>query len=32
MATYDDPQWVHELLKILQSRKLGLVRSLARQI
>lgn len=28
MATYDDPEWVHELLKILQVRKLGFVRSL----
>ncbi len=28
MATYDDPQWVHELLGILQRRKLTFVRSL----
>ncbi len=28
MATYDDPQWVHELLRILQSRKKVFVRSL----
>lgn len=28
MATYDDPQWVHELLSILQRRKLAWVRSL----
>ena len=28
LATYDDPEWVHELLKILQSRKLGFVKSL----
>jgi uroporphyrinogen-III decarboxylase len=28
MATYDDPEWVHELLKILQTRKLGFVKSL----
>ncbi|GAK57071.1 uroporphyrinogen-III decarboxylase-like protein [Candidatus Vecturithrix granuli] len=28
MATYDDPEWVHTLLKILQTRKLGFVRSL----
>jgi uroporphyrinogen decarboxylase len=28
MATYDDPQWVHELLGILQRRKMTFVRSL----
>ena len=28
METYDDPQWVHELLHILQARKLTFVRSL----
>jgi hypothetical protein len=28
MATYDDPQWVHELLGILQRRKLTFARSL----
>lgn len=28
MATYDDPEWVHELLNILQARKLGFVKSL----
>ena len=28
MATYDDPKWVHELLGILQRRKLAWVRSL----
>ena len=28
LATYDDPQWVHELLTILQTRKLGFVESL----
>ena len=28
MATYDDPAWVHELLGILQRRKLAFVRSL----
>lgn len=28
MATYDDPAWVHELLKILQKRKLGYIQSL----
>ena len=28
MATYDDPEWVHTLLKILQTRKLRFVRSL----
>ena len=28
MAAYDDPEWVHELLKILQMRKLGFVKSL----
>ncbi len=27
MATYDDPEWVHELLKILQARKLNFVKS-----
>ena len=29
MATYDDPQWVHQLLGILQRRKLEFTRSLA---
>ena len=29
METYDDPAWVHELLKILQRRKLIYTRSLA---
>jgi uroporphyrinogen decarboxylase len=29
MATYDDPQWVHELLSSLQRRKLEYVRSMA---
>jgi uroporphyrinogen decarboxylase len=29
MATYDDPGWVHELLGILQRRKLTFTRSLA---
>lgn len=29
LAAVDDPDWVHELLKILQSRKLAFVRSLA---
>jgi uroporphyrinogen-III decarboxylase len=28
MATFDDPQWVHEFLKILQSRKKVFVRSM----
>jgi uroporphyrinogen decarboxylase len=28
MATYDDPEWVHTFLKILQARKLGFARSL----
>lgn len=28
LATYDDPAWVHELLGILQRRKLAFVRSL----
>lgn len=28
LDTYDDPEWVHELLKILQRRKLDYVRSL----
>jgi len=28
METYDDPGWVHELLRILQARKLTFVRSL----
>jgi len=28
MATYDDPDWVHELLKILQKRKVEFIRSL----
>ncbi len=28
LATYDDPDWVHTLLKILQARKLGFVASL----
>lgn len=29
METFDDPVWVHELLKILQRRKLGYIRSMA---
>ena len=29
MATYDDPGWVHELLSILQRRKLGFIESMA---
>lgn len=29
MEAQDDPQWVHELLKILQRRKLGFIESLA---
>ena len=29
LATYDDPQWAHELLRILQRRKKTFVRSLA---
>jgi uroporphyrinogen decarboxylase len=29
LATYDDPQWVHELLRILQRRKKTFIRSLA---
>ena len=28
LATYDDPEWVHELLKILQERKKTFIRSL----
>ncbi len=28
LATYDDPEWVHELLKILQARKKTFIRSL----
>jgi hypothetical protein len=28
METFDDPAWVHELLTVLQNRKLGFVRSL----
>ena len=28
MATYDDPEWVHQLLTILQKRKLDFVKSL----
>ena len=28
MATFDDPEWVHELLSILQKRKLHYIRSL----
>ncbi|HDL18288.1 MAG TPA: hypothetical protein ENH29_04485, partial [Bacteroidetes bacterium] len=28
LATYDDPRWVHELLKILQNRKKIFIRSL----
>jgi len=28
MATFDDPQWVHELLSILQKRKLHYIKSL----
>lgn len=29
METYDDPQWVHELLQLLQARKRIFIRSLA---
>lgn len=29
MATFEDPEWVHELLKILQSRKLAYISSMA---
>ena len=29
MATFEDPAWVHDLLKILQSRKLTYIESLA---
>ena len=29
METYDDPQWVHEFLSILQARKLTYIRSLS---
>jgi len=29
MATYDDPGWVHQLLEILQRRKLGFIESMA---
>jgi hypothetical protein len=29
METYDDPAWVHELLRLLQARKLVFIRSLA---
>src|SRR5690554_6502353 len=28
METYDDPQWVHQLLEILKARKLDFVKSL----
>jgi uroporphyrinogen decarboxylase len=28
LATYDDPEWVHELIKILQARKKPFIRSL----
>ena len=28
LETFDDPRWVHELLKILQKRKLGYIKSL----
>lgn len=28
LATYDDPEWVHELLKIVQARKKTFIRSL----
>lgn len=28
LATYDDPLWVHEFLKILQARKIGFIKSL----
>jgi uroporphyrinogen decarboxylase len=28
LATYDDPQWVHEFLRILQKRKITYIRSL----
>ena len=28
LATFDDPQWVHELLRVLQRRKLVFIRSL----
>lgn len=28
LETYDDPEWVHELLKILQKRKIGYIRTL----
>ena len=28
LATYDDPQWVHELLDVLQRRKLAFIRTL----
>jgi uroporphyrinogen decarboxylase len=29
METYDDPEWVHELIRILQARKKTFIRSLA---
>ena len=29
LATNDDPEWVHELLRILQRRKMGFIESLA---
>jgi hypothetical protein len=29
MAAHDDPEWVHELLKILQRRKLAFLESTA---
>jgi len=28
METYDDPEWVHEVLKILQKRKIGFIKTL----
>ena len=28
MAVYDDPEWVHEFLRILQNRKLGFIKSM----
>ncbi|MEG0630702.1 MAG: uroporphyrinogen decarboxylase family protein [Christensenellaceae bacterium] len=28
MATFDDPQWVHEFLKIIQERKISFIKSL----
>ena len=29
LMTYDDPQWVHEFLRILQARKQVYIRSMA---